>query len=124
MSASEKENEKIKLKEEIEKVRKTYADDIEDKNKKIVDLRDDREIKIKDKERIYKNLNDERREKLDKIAEVNRIKIKCKDQEEKMKVLERKVKEKEQDCTQYRTDLETAVDKFHTQVEQSALFQK
>ena len=94
------------------------------KTKKIDELRHDRELKVKDKERIFKNLNDERREKLEKIAEVNKAKIDYKDLEEKVKDLERKLKEKDQELETCRTELGITEDKFHAQLEQSALFQK
>ena len=54
------EQEEVKHKAEIKKIRKMYEGDIEEKNKKIDELRHDRELKIQDRDKFYRSLTEER----------------------------------------------------------------
>ena len=51
---SEIEKQKSEIQDELDKARKTHEKDMKDKHKEIERLKHDRELKIKDKERIYK----------------------------------------------------------------------
>ena len=116
------EQQKDDLQRELEDAKKENESQLIEKDKEIEAIKKDRDQRNKEKDRIYKNYEEEKRKKLDLNAEVKQKEIEYMDLDEKMKLVNQKLKN-EENVKNIRKEKDVINERYIAQIDQIALYQ-